>query len=53
MATDSHDKMIAAFQEYFTNPVYLNMVEKKFGEKARNHLEEMTKVRLRRKLLGD
>jgi radical SAM superfamily enzyme YgiQ (UPF0313 family) len=42
-----------AFHSYFTNPVYLNMVETKFGKEARNHIEAMTKVRLKRKLLGD
>lgn len=42
-----------AFDAYFKNPRYLNMTEKKFGEKARKHIEEMTKIKLKRKLLGD
>ena len=42
-----------AFNTYFTNPKYLGMVEDKFGIKARKHIEEMTKVKLKRKLFGD
>jgi radical SAM superfamily enzyme YgiQ (UPF0313 family) len=42
-----------AFYTYFTNPIYLTMIEAKFGKEARKHLEEMTKTRLKRKLLGD
>ena len=40
-----------AFHEYFYNPTYLDMVEKKFGERTRRHIEDMTNRRLRRKLL--
>ena len=39
-----------AFMKYFTNPEYLNMIEKKFGLEARKHIEEMTKIKLKRKL---
>jgi radical SAM superfamily enzyme YgiQ (UPF0313 family) len=42
-----------AFNKYFKNPKYLNMVEKKFGINALNHIKEMTKIKLKRKLLGD
>jgi radical SAM superfamily enzyme YgiQ (UPF0313 family) len=42
-----------AFNEYYTNPKYLNMVEDKFGIKARKHIEEMTNIKLKRKILGD
>lgn len=42
-----------AFHAYFENPHYLNMMEKKFGYQVREHLEEMTKTRLKRKILGD
>ena len=42
-----------AFQRYFENPKYLNMIEKVFNAEAREHIQEMTKVRLKRKLLGD
>lgn len=40
-----------SFQEYFTGTKYLNMVERKFGKEAREHIEEMTKIKLKRKLL--
>jgi radical SAM superfamily enzyme YgiQ (UPF0313 family) len=40
-----------AFHEYFENPAYLNMLEKKFGDKVRTHIEKMTELRLKRKLL--
>ena len=42
-----------AWQAYFTNPDYLNMVEKRFGAAQRNNIEEMASIRLKRKLLGD
>jgi len=42
-----------AFDAYFKNPRYLNMIEKRFGLMARKHIEEMTKIRLKRKLFGD
>lgn len=41
-----------AFHGYFENPHYLHMLSDKFGEKVRNYVDEMTKVRLRRRLLG-
>lgn len=41
------------FQKYFTNERYLKMVETKFGLKAREEIEKMTKTKLKRKLLGD
>jgi len=40
-----------AFHKYFENPAYLNMVEEKFGKHVKDHIHEMTKTRLRRKLL--
>lgn len=42
-----------AFDAYFKNPRYLDMIEKKFGKTARQHIEEMTKIKLKRKLFGD
>jgi radical SAM superfamily enzyme YgiQ (UPF0313 family) len=42
-----------AFQKYFTNPRYLDMVRKKFGEDVVVHLKEMTKIKLNRKLLSE
>ena len=43
----------AAWQQYFSHPAYLKLVETKFGEKERANVEAMAKVPLRRKLLGD
>jgi hypothetical protein len=42
-----------AWQQYFSNPAYLKLVGAKFGEKERANVEDMAKVRLRRKLFGD
>jgi len=42
-----------AFDAYFRNPRYLNSIETKFGQKARSHIEKMTSIRLKRKILGD
>jgi radical SAM superfamily enzyme YgiQ (UPF0313 family) len=42
-----------AFIKYFTNPFYLESIEKKFGGVVRMHVEKMTKIKLRRKILGD
>lgn len=42
-----------AWQEYFTNERYLNLVEQKFGMQERKNVEDMSTVRLKRKLLGD
>ncbi len=42
-----------AWQKYFSNPSYLNLVGTKFGKKERKNVEDMAKIRLRRKILGD
>jgi radical SAM superfamily enzyme YgiQ (UPF0313 family) len=42
-----------AWHAYFTNPPYLDLVERKFGKPQRANVESMAKIRLRRKLLGD
>lgn len=42
-----------AFDAYFKNPRYLASIEKKFGRAAREHVEAMTKIKLKRKILGD
>lgn len=42
-----------AFHAYFANPRYLDMVEEKFGQQVKGHIQEMTKTRLRRKLLEE
>lgn len=41
------------FHSYFENPQYLEMIEGRFGIKAREHIQEMTKIRLKREILGD
>jgi len=41
------------FDDYFSNEKYLEMIENRFGIEARRHLEEMTKLKLKRKVLGD
>jgi anaerobic magnesium-protoporphyrin IX monomethyl ester cyclase len=42
-----------AWQTYFSNPSYLNLVETKFGRTERRNVEDMAKIKLRRKILGD
>ncbi len=42
-----------AWQTYFCNPSYLKLVETKFGAKERRNVEDMARIKLRRKLLGD
>lgn len=41
-----------AFQRYFESASYLDMLEKKFGPDIKKHVQEMTRTRLKRKLLG-
>lgn len=42
-----------AFVKYFTHPKYLSLVNEKFGPQVVEHLNEMTKIKLKRKILGD
>lgn len=42
-----------AWQTYFTNPDYLSLVEKKFGIEERKNVENMSSIKLKRKILGD
>lgn len=42
-----------AWHRYFSNPSYLALVEKKFGGQERKNVEDMAKIKLKRKLLGD
>jgi radical SAM superfamily enzyme YgiQ (UPF0313 family) len=42
-----------AWKDYFTNPSYLSLVENKFGPVERSNVEQMSEIRLKRKLLGD
>ncbi len=41
-----------AWTEYFSNPIYLEMVEKKFGTSQKENVEDMAKIKLKRKILG-
>jgi len=42
-----------AWQKYFSDPAFLNLVERKFGAGQRRNVETMASLKLRRKLLGD
>ena len=41
-----------AWATYFSNPTYLQMIEKKFGVSQRENIEDMAKIKLKRKILG-
>jgi hypothetical protein len=43
----------AAFTQYFTNPSYLGMIRRKFGDKVLRHVEAMTGIGLKRRLLEE
>ena len=42
-----------SFTNYHMNKPFLNKIEEKFGKKAMNNMKDMTKVKLKRKILGD
>jgi anaerobic magnesium-protoporphyrin IX monomethyl ester cyclase len=42
-----------AWQKYFSRPEYLDLIERKFGVEQRRNVEELGKIRMKRKLLGD
>lgn len=42
-----------AFNVYFGNEKYLNMIDKSFGKKVREHVEKMLAIKIKRKLLSD
>jgi len=42
-----------AWYRYFGRSEYLEMIERKFGTEQRRNVEELTKIRLKRRLLGD
>lgn len=42
-----------AFLKYYKNAEYLDMIERKFGLPTRTGIEDMTKIKLKRKILGD
>jgi radical SAM superfamily enzyme YgiQ (UPF0313 family) len=42
-----------AFHDYYEDKNYLSFIETKFGKSTRQEIENMTKYRLKRKILGD
>ena len=42
-----------AWHTYFSHKPFLELVENKFGSQSRQNVEEMSKIRLKRKILGD
>jgi anaerobic magnesium-protoporphyrin IX monomethyl ester cyclase len=42
-----------AWQQYFSNPEFLSMIASKFGPEQRRNIQEMSEIRLKRRLLGD
>ena len=42
-----------AWQKYFTNPAYLDLVERRFGLQEKNNVVDMASISLKRKILGD
>jgi len=42
-----------AWRRYFSDPEYLNLVERKFGAQERKNVEDMASIKLKRKILGD
>ncbi len=42
-----------AWRKYFTNRAYLDLVERKFGPEQRKNVEDLAKIKLRRRLLPD
>ena len=42
-----------AWHKYFKNANYLSLINKKFGEQANKNVQDLSKIRLKRKILGD
>jgi anaerobic magnesium-protoporphyrin IX monomethyl ester cyclase len=42
-----------AFTKYFSNPHYLDLVRRRFGDEVQSHVKQMTKIGLKRKLLEE
>lgn len=42
-----------AFHTYFNHPQYLDLVRRKFGQEVVDHLKEMNKIKLRRKIVEE
>jgi len=43
----------AAFTKYHTHKPFLDKVQSKYGETAANNIKDMTRIKLKRKILGD
>tara|TARA_B100001123_G_C15081979_1_gene936050 strand:- start:107 stop:1015 length:909 start_codon:yes stop_codon:yes gene_type:complete len=42
-----------SFEKYHTSKNFLKKIEEKFGKKALNNIKDMTKIKLKRKILGE
>ncbi len=42
-----------AWNKYFSRQEYMELVERKFGTEQRKNMEELSKIKLKRRLLGD
>ncbi|RJR07517.1 radical SAM protein [Candidatus Parcubacteria bacterium] len=42
-----------AWHKYYTRTEYLDLIERKFGKEQRKNIEELTKIKIKRKILGD
>lgn len=42
-----------AFNIYYSNEKYLNMIDERFGKKVRQHIEKMLTIKIKRKLVPD
>jgi hypothetical protein len=42
-----------AWNKYHTNADFLELIDRKFGPEATNGIKDLTKVKLRRRILGD
>ncbi len=43
----------SAWSQYHSNPAFLNLIEGKFGSDARKGIEDLAKIKLKRRILGD
>lgn len=42
-----------AWNEYHTNSSFLQLIDRKFGPDAANGVKDLSKIKLRRRILGD
>ena len=43
----------SAWEKYHLNPRFLNLIEGKYGSESRTNIEDLAKVKLKRRILGD